>query len=69
MKPTTRNPHVFLTFLGNTDPFVRAIGRAPLHQAAVFFASDGTEVIHPEPARFFETPIQEPLPEDLNYIP
>ena len=25
-------------------------------------------VIHPEPARFFELPIQEPLPEGLNYI-
>src|SRR5262249_5054217 len=30
---------------------------------------DGTEAIHPEPARFFEVPINLPLPEDLNYIP
>jgi hypothetical protein len=38
-------------------------------QIATFFASDGKEIIHPEPARFFETPIDLPLPEDLNYIP
>ena len=38
-------------------------------QIAVFFASDGTEVIHPEPARFFEVPIQGPLREELNFIP
>jgi hypothetical protein len=35
----------------------------------VFFASDGTEIIHPEPARFFETPVRGPLPEDFNWIP
>ncbi len=34
-----------------------------------YFASDGTVVIHPEPARFFEVPIMLPLPEDLNFIP
>lgn len=25
--------------------------------------------MHPEPARFFEVPIQGPLPEELNYVP
>jgi len=38
-------------------------------QIAVFFASDGKEIIHPEPQRFFEVPIVPPLPEDLSYIP
>src|SRR5262249_15772252 len=37
-------------------------------QIATFFASDGTEVIHPKPSRFFETPIAGPLPEHLNFI-
>jgi len=35
----------------------------------VFFDTDGTVIIHPEPARFFEVPIILPLPEDLNFIP
>ncbi len=41
------------------------------HQAqiAALFPSDGKRVIHPEPARFFEVPLQGPLPEELNYIP
>jgi hypothetical protein len=38
-------------------------------QIATFFASDGTVVIHPEPAQFFEIPIMLPLPEELNFIP
>ena len=37
-------------------------------QIAILFASDGEAIIHPEPARFFEVPIQGPLPEELNYI-
>jgi hypothetical protein len=32
-------------------------------QIGVFFATDGTEIIHPEPARFFEVPIVPPLPD------
>jgi len=38
-------------------------------QIARFFASEGMTIIHPDPARFFEVPIQGPLPEALNYIP
>jgi len=37
-------------------------------QIATFFATDGEVIIHPEPARFFETPIAGALPEGLNYI-
>jgi hypothetical protein len=43
----------------------RASGRHRVSRVS----SDGETIIHPEPARFFEVPIQGPLPEDLNYIP
>src|SRR5439155_9316068 len=42
--------------------------RGAQEQIATFFATDGATVIHPDPARFFETPIQGPLPEDLSFI-
>jgi len=32
-------------------------------------AWDGAVITHPEPERFFEVPIELPLPEDLNFIP
>lgn len=50
-------------------PAYFAIALQSQEQIAVFFASDGTLVIRPEPARFFEVPITSPLPEGLNYIP
>jgi hypothetical protein len=50
-------------------PLAQEICLGAQEQAAVFFASDGKTIIHSEPARFFETPIHLPLPEDLNYIP
>src|SRR4029077_7148153 len=59
-------PHGFLTRLD--IPGFRAITRGAQEQIATFFATDGAAVIHPEPERFFEVPIQEPLPEDLHYI-
>jgi hypothetical protein len=60
------NPHGLLTRLD--IPGNRVIARGAQEQIAVFFASDGEEIIHPEPARFFEVPIDGPLPEGLNYI-
>jgi hypothetical protein len=60
------NPHGFLATLD--IPGFRAITRGAQEQIATFFATDGATVIHPEPARFFETPISLPLPENLNYI-
>jgi hypothetical protein len=60
------NPHAFLTRLD--VPGFRAIIQGAQQQIATFFASDGVTVIHPEPARFFETPVSLPLPEGLNYI-
>jgi hypothetical protein len=52
-----KSPHNFMINVF-TDPFVTAIALGAQTQIATFFASDGTEIIHPEPARFFETPIQ-----------
>jgi hypothetical protein len=62
-----KDPHAFLAVIAN--PMLSAIALGYQEQIAVFFASDGTVVIHPEPARFFEVPIVPPLPEDLFFIP
>src|SRR5262249_1282743 len=64
-----RNPHGFLTNVASPVPLVVEIARGTQEQIATFFASDGKTIIHPEPARFFEVPIQGPLPEELNFIP
>jgi len=45
------------------------MARGVQEQIAVFLASDGNVINHPEPNRFFEVPIAGPLPEDLNFIP
>jgi len=45
-----------------------AIARGAQEQIAVFFESDGAVTLHPEPRRFFEVPIMQPLPEGLNFI-
>jgi len=50
-------------------PAFREIALGAQQQIAVFFASDGTVIIHPEPMRFFEVPVVLPLPEDLGFIP
>jgi dienelactone hydrolase len=60
-----KNPHGFM--FGAPIGFVE-IGLSVQRQIAAFFASGGTVIIHPEPARFFELPISSPLPEDLGYI-
>jgi hypothetical protein len=63
------NPHGTLISITSADPLLAEIARGYQEQIGTFFASDGTEIIHPEPARFFEVPIVLPLPEDLNFIP
>lgn len=45
------------------------IGRGSIEQTAIFLASGGQTIVHPEPVRFFEAPISLPLPEDFSYIP
>jgi hypothetical protein len=59
-----KNPHGFMN-----NPAFGEIALGAQAQIAAFFASDGKTIIHPEPARFFEVPIQGPLPEDLSFIP
>jgi hypothetical protein len=59
--------HMFMVSLGVVA--FRNIALGAQAQIAMFFASDGETIIHPEPARFFEVPIHGPLPEELNYIP
>jgi len=64
-----KNPHPFMTSIASDIPLVAAIARGAQEQIAIFFASNGTQVIHPQPTRFFEVPIVLPLPEALNFIP
>jgi hypothetical protein len=64
-----KNPHDVITMPTHPNALVRSVSRGLQTQIAEFFASFGTVVIHPEPARFFEVPMQEPLPDALNYIP
>jgi hypothetical protein len=59
-----RNPHGFMPLPSQFG----AIARGAQEQIAIFFQSDGHVTIHPEPSRFFEVPIAEPLPEKLNFI-
>jgi hypothetical protein len=65
----TSNSHGIGAQILNPNPLVRAIAGGYQEQRATFFESDGTEIIHPEPARFFEVPIQGPLPEEFSWIP
>ena len=62
-----KDPHTLIRNI--TVPSVAAMARGIQEQIAVFLASDGRTIIHPEPGRFFEVPITGPLPEDLNFIP
>jgi Bacterial virulence factor lipase N-terminal len=64
------NGHGFMSGPSIFNPGLRReIALGAQEQIATFFASDGITIIHPEPARYFDVPIQGPLPEDLNYIP
>jgi hypothetical protein len=63
-----RNPHNFPLPIANPNPLIAAVARGAQQQAAVFFASHGTDVIHPEPAWLFEVPLVGPLPEGTNFI-
>jgi hypothetical protein len=64
----SKDPHGFLSRF-NLPGISGQIGRGGQNQAATFLASDGTNVIWPEPSRFFEVPINLPLPVDLSFIP
>jgi hypothetical protein len=63
-----KNPHTYVQkwmLPGLSGP----IGRGGMEQFAIFLASHGKMIVHPEPARFFEVPISPSLPEDFSYIP
>jgi hypothetical protein len=63
-----KNPHFVITSPTSPNALFRSISQGVQRQIATFLASDGTLVVHPEPARFFEVPLVGPLPENLNYI-
>ena len=63
-----KNPHTYVQkwmLRGLSGP----VARGGLEQAAIFLASEGKVIVHPDPARFFEVPISSRLPEDFSYIP
>lgn len=63
-----KDPHLFWTRF-NSPGISGQIGRGAQIQFARFLATHGTEVIYPEPQRFFEVPVVLPLPEELDFIP
>jgi hypothetical protein len=63
-----KDPHTYF-FRWMLPGLSGPIGRGGLEQIAIFLASRGQIIAHPEPARFFETPISQPLPEDFSYSP
>jgi len=65
----SRNPHGFAFAIADPSALAREIARGIQQRVALFLASGGELIIHPEPARFFEVPVLLPLPEDLSYIP
>ncbi|HEX6730123.1 MAG TPA: hypothetical protein VF074_08940 [Pyrinomonadaceae bacterium] len=64
-----KNPHNAVSLPTSPNVLFRSISRGLQDQIGIFFASNGTIIIQPEPIRFFEMPVFGPLPENLNYIP
>ncbi|MGI8998062.1 MAG: Ig-like domain-containing protein [Pyrinomonadaceae bacterium] len=64
-----KNPHSVVVLPTHPNALFRSIARGLQDQIGIFYASGGAVVIRPEPSRFFEVPVEGPLPEDLNYIP
>jgi pimeloyl-ACP methyl ester carboxylesterase len=63
-----KNPHSWMQNF--TVPGIAGeISRRGQQQVGVFLATDGAQIVWPEPGRFFETPIVSALPEDFFYIP
>lgn len=58
----------FAIWINSQTPLQTAIARGAQEQITRFFASDGEEIIHPEPAHFFEMPIMLPLPEVAGFV-
>lgn len=64
-----KDPHGFAFRIFDPGALARQIALGAQQQVALFLASNGELIIHPEPRRFFEVPIILPLPEGLSYIP
>jgi hypothetical protein len=63
-----KNPHTFAGTVLSASPLYQSIGRSAQDLIGAFLRSNGTVIIQPEPAYFFEVPIASPLPEELNFI-
>jgi hypothetical protein len=71
-------PHGFAAFITSADQTVKKVALAAQNQVATFIASEGTQIIQPQPPdgfgfglipeKYFEVPIKGTLPEGLNYI-
>ena len=62
------NPHDFMRRVDQPLELARQIANGAQDQIAIFLRTGGGQIIHPEPARFFEVPIVLPLPEGLDFI-
>ncbi|HKY27576.1 MAG TPA: hypothetical protein VJM12_06480 [Pyrinomonadaceae bacterium] len=62
-----QDPHLLMGQIDHQAAAAVALGYQ--EQIATFFATDGSVIIHPEPARFFEVPIELPLPQGVYYVP
>lgn len=67
--PFPKNPHPVPVSPVDPNLTFREVSREFQRQAAAFLASDGTLITQPQPAEWFEVPIQGALPETMNYIP
>jgi hypothetical protein len=63
-----KNPHGFLPLILSPVPLMRQIALGAQGMVATYLASDGISLTQPQPLRFFEIPVAEPLPEDLSFI-
>ncbi len=64
-----KNPHPVPVSPADTNATFAAVSREFQRVAATFFATDGTVIAQPQPAQWFELPIQGPLPETISFIP
>ncbi len=63
-----KNPHGFLPLIQSPVSLMRQIAFGAQGMIATFLVTGGTSDLQAEPLRFFETPVAEPLPEDLSFI-
>jgi hypothetical protein len=64
-----KNPHQVWVSPLHANPTFRAVSRALQDQIAAFIASQGSAIVHPEPAHLFEVPAAASDLEQLHYIP